>query len=106
MIQVPLVGAHFRPADAKEMLKSLEIGDTVNLRADPYNLYDRTAVAVYYDDMHLGFIPKESNSAVFESLMDGNEINAEIVAFQNALRPVLEFDLPGGIELEGQDDWG
>lgn len=91
MLQVPLVGATFRPASAKEALKQLRIGDKLELRADPNNEYDATAVACYYAHHHLGFIPKESNSAIFAVLMDEAKISAEIIAFQNELRPVLEI---------------
>lgn len=91
MLTVPMVGATFRPADAKEIVRGLHIGAQVQLVADPNNEYDTTAVAVYSDDVHIGFIPKESNSALFAVLMDGAEINAEIIAFENTLKPVLEI---------------
>ena len=109
MLTVPMVGATFRPAAAKEIIKQLRIGDTVQLQADPNNEYDRTAVAVYYDGAHLGFIPKESNSALFAVLMDGAEISAEIIAFENTLRPVLEihFDyMPADEDEFGRSDMG
>lgn len=91
MLTVPLVGSTFRPPSAREALKQLKIGDKLDLRADPDNEYDSTAVAVYYAHHHVGFIPKESNSAIFAVLMDGTEISAEIVAWENSLKPVLEI---------------
>lgn len=91
MLTVTMVGATFRPAAAKEVLKQLRIGDRLELRADPDNEYDSTAVACYYAHHHLGFIPRESNSALFAVLMDGAEITAEIIAFENTLKPVLEI---------------
>lgn len=91
-LQCPLVGAHFRPAEAKAVLKSLSVGDRVELRADPTNQYDSTAVACWHSGQHLGFIPATDNSAVFAALMDGAEIEAEIIAFENTYRPVLEID--------------
>lgn len=91
MLTVTMVGATFRPAEAKEIVRGLYIGNRVQLVADPNNAYDTTAVAVYSDDVHIGFIPKESNSALFTVLMDGAEISAEIVAFENSLKPVLEI---------------
>lgn len=94
MLQVTMVGATFRPASAKEALKQLRIGDHLELRADPNNEYDATAVACYYAHHHVGFIPKKSNSALFAVHEDGEEISAEIVAFQSDLKPVLEIELP------------
>ena len=91
MLTVTMVGATFRPQEAKEIVRALGIGDCVELHADPHNEYDSTAVAVYYDDVHIGFIPRESNSALFAVLMDGAEISAEIIAFENTLKPVLEI---------------
>lgn len=91
MLTVTMVGATFRPVEAKEIVRSLTIGDRVQLEAHPDNEYDSTAVAVYSDDVHIGFIPRDSNSALFERLMNGEEIDAEIVAFENTLKPVLEI---------------
>lgn len=92
MLTVTMVGATFRPAEAKEIVRGLHIGARVQLVADPGNEYDTTAVAVYSDDVHIGFIPKESNSALFAVLMDGAEISAEVIAFENTLKPVLEIE--------------
>lgn len=102
MLTVPMVGATFRPVEARDIVKRLTIGDTVQLIADPNNEYDTTAVAVYSDDVHIGFIPKESNSALFAVLMDGAEITAEIIAFESTLKPVLEihFDQMPGDEYD------
>lgn len=92
MLTVTMVGATFRPAEAKEIVRGLHIGARVQLVADPTNEYDTTAVAVYSDDVHIGFVPKESNSALFAVLMDGAEISAEVIAFENTLKPVLEIE--------------
>lgn len=106
MLQVPVVGVNFRPQHAKAIVRDLTVGDTVKLVADPHNQYDTSAVAVHADDVHIGFVPKESNSAVFAALMEGHEIEATVIAFENSLRPVIEFDidfpLNGGA---GEDGW-
>lgn len=91
MLTVTMVGASFRPASVKDVIKELGIGDHVELRADPDNAYDDTAVAVYAQGEHIGFIPKESNSAIFSVLMDEGEVDAEIIAFESTLKPVLEI---------------
>lgn len=92
-VQLPVVGATFRPADAKDLIRSMSVGDRVQLRADPDNAYDSTAVAVDKDGTHIGFLPAVHNKLVFAQLCDGAEIEAEIVAFENTLKPVIEFDL-------------
>lgn len=94
MIQFTMVGAAFRPAEAKELIKALSIGAVVELRADPDNEYDSTAVAVYSDDVHIGFIPASENSAAFDFLMEGNDLEATVVGFASTLKPILEYELP------------
>lgn len=100
MLTVTMVGATFRPDEARSALKQLKIGDKVTLAADPHNEYDSTAVAVYYAHHHIGFIPKESNSALFAALMAGEEIEAEIIAFETSLKPVLEISFGDDEEQE------
>lgn len=92
MMTVTMVGAAFRPTEAKEIVRGLHIGAQVQLVADPNNEYDSTAVAVYSDDVHIGFIPRDSNSALFAVLMDGASIGAEVIAFENTLKPILEIN--------------
>jgi hypothetical protein len=92
-LTVTMVGASFRPTEAKDIIKGLHIGDRVTLQADPDNEYDTTAVACYHSNEHIGFIPKESNSALFAMLMDGATLDGEIIAFESTLKPVLEIDM-------------
>lgn len=99
MLTVTMVGASFCPAEAKEIVRGLHIGAKVQLVADPNNEYDPCAVAVYSDDVHIGFVPRDSNSAVFARLMDGEEIEAEVVAFESSLKPIIE------IPFDAADDY-
>lgn len=91
-MMLTMVGATFRPASAKAVVTHLNVGEMVELRADPDNQYDDTAVAVYAHGEHIGFLPKDSNAEYFARLVDGEEIEAEIIAFENTLKPVLEID--------------
>jgi hypothetical protein len=105
-LQLPVVGATFRPAEAKEALKSLSPGDSVELRADPNNEYDATAVAVWSGDHHIGFIPATDNGPVFKFLWDNDTtLDAEIIAFQSTLKPVIEFELPSDTALGDQPEF-
>lgn len=89
-----MVGAHFRPAEAKEVIKSLSVGEHLTLFRDPHNEYDKFAVGVSYEGEHLGFIPKTHNYEVAMYLDAGNELTAEIISFQNSLRPTLSIEIP------------
>lgn len=76
----PIVGTHFRPADAKLIANELSQGDYVDLQAEPENPYDPMAVAVYSDDVHIGYIARQNNYEVSEWLQDGGEVVAKIVS--------------------------
>lgn len=91
MLICTMVGASFRPSEVRAIVTHLEVGETVELRADPSNQYDNTAVAVHAHGQHIGFIPKEKNEELFARLMDGEEITGEVVSFENTLKPVLEI---------------
>lgn len=96
-----LVGANFRPAEARDLVKELEIGDTVELRGDFDNPYDSNAVAVYIDDQHCGFIAAKDNGPLAAAIRNGAQLDAEVVAFETSLKPVLELDLD---EVTALDD--
>lgn len=87
-----LVGAHFRPAEAKEILKSLSVGDHLTLERDPENQYDQFAVKVMHNDEHLGFIPKTDNYELSRYLDQGGAATAKIVGFVNTFRPTLAIE--------------
>ena len=88
-----LMGANFRPASAKEILREAAIGQYLDLEPDPENEYDATAVKILIDGEHVGFIAAKDNKRVFEHLMEGNEAQAEIVSFESPLKPLLEINL-------------
>lgn len=88
-----LAGASFRPAAAKEAIRSASIGDAVTLDPDLQNEFDPYAVRVLYNFQHIGFIPRDSNTAIFNALLDGRTVPAKIIAFESTLKPVLEIEL-------------
>jgi len=89
-----MVGANFRPQETKDIIKSLRVGDILILERDAENPYDHNAVKCVYNDEFLGFIPKTDNYEIAQALDVGEELTAEIVAFQNSLRPSLAIELP------------
>lgn len=88
-----VVGVSFRGGQVRDLVKSLNIGAQFQLQADPTNEYDSNAVAVYYDDMHIGFLPRGENEATSEHLLDGGEAFAEITMFENSIKPIVEVTL-------------
>lgn len=92
-METVLVGANFRPSEAREAIKGLTIGSILTLEAEPDNPHDDKAVKVMLNGEHLGYIPRTDNSALAEILAAGNELTAEVIAFQSTLKPVLSIDL-------------
>jgi len=53
------------------VIKKLELGTPVTLKAEPDNPYDPEAVAVYFEETKLGYIPKARNSYISTLLYFG-----------------------------------
>lgn len=87
-----LMGANFRPADAKDALRAAAIGDLVTLVPDGDNEYDPFAIEVHLEDHHIGFLPR-GNQDLFDKLTHGEEPIAEIVGFPYALKPTIRVIL-------------
>lgn len=51
----------------------LKPGALVTLEAEPENRYDTSAVAIYYRDFKLGYIPANANQMLFDLLDMGYE---------------------------------
>lgn len=68
-----LVGSNFRPAECREIVKTLEEGTVLTLERDPDNQYDSNAVKVTLDGNHLGFIPKSDNADLANEMDHGKE---------------------------------
>ena len=68
-----LVGSNFRPAECREIVKTLEEGTVLVLERDPQNQYDSNAIKVMYEGNHLGFIPKSDNEALANEMDHGKE---------------------------------
>lgn len=49
----------------------LEIGTSLRLEAEPENKYDPRAVAIYYKDHKLGFVPRRENRIIYKLLEIG-----------------------------------
>lgn len=45
--------------EAVEVMDKIKVGDVVRLERDEDNNYDKNAVAIFYGDTHLGYVPRE-----------------------------------------------
>lgn len=53
------------------VIEELRIGTTLELFAEPDNPYDTNAVAIYYKDVKIGYIPRESNALISKMILFG-----------------------------------
>ncbi len=60
--------AGFAYYDGLDVIDELTLGKPVSLVAEPDNPYDPEAVAIFYRDKKLGYIPKDKNS-LFSTLL-------------------------------------
>lgn len=65
--------AGFQYWDGVEALPHLTLGCALSLKAEPDNPFDPQAVAVYYGETKLGFVPRAKNDAVFSLVYFGYE---------------------------------
>ena len=56
--------AGFTYYDGIDVFENLKIGKALSLKAEPENRYDPEAVAIYYQDNKLGFVPKNENELI------------------------------------------
>ena len=66
--------AGFTYWDGIEVLEDLKVGNKLDLRSEAENPYDPEAVAIFYENRKLGYIPKASNAQISQILYFGNNI--------------------------------
>lgn len=95
--QAAVVGVNFRGADAKEVVKSLSVGDNLALAREPNNPYDANAIRVLYpeyDMTWIGYIEKEVAEEVAPLLDSSRACICKILDFHSTIRPYVEIEFP------------
>jgi len=72
----PLAGFPFY--DGELILPSLKVGDELRLVREASNVHDHNAVAVFFHDDQLGYVPRAENTAVAQMLDRGERLEARI----------------------------
>jgi hypothetical protein len=62
--------------DAEDLMQE---GEMLFLEREPRNKYDRFAIAVYYRDAKLGYLPRYENRSVARIMDQGVKVNSVIV---------------------------
>lgn len=73
----PVAGFQFHAGEA--VWPALRVGTPLRLEPEPGNRHDARAVAVYFGDTQLGYLPRDENVAVSQMLDRGERLHARIV---------------------------
>ncbi len=76
--------AGFQYYQAENIFTQMNIGDSLTLQAEPQNKYDHNAIAVYWKNSKLGYIPRRENKTLIQMLQRGQKLTAEIKHLQNS----------------------
>ena len=72
----PIAGFQFHEGDA--IWPSLAVGEKLALLREATNTHDPDAVAVYFQNNKLGYVPRAENSAIAQMLDRGETLEAKI----------------------------
>ena len=72
----PIAGFQFHSGDA--IWPSLAAGEELKLVREPSNAHDPDAVAVFFRDQQLGYVPRGENGAIAQMLDRGETLEASI----------------------------
>jgi len=64
--------AGFTYYDAVDVFDELKVGTSLTLKAEPQNPFDGNAVAIYYNNSQLGYIPTSMNEQIFKIIRCGH----------------------------------
>ena len=73
----PLAGYQYHRASA--IWPFLQVGEPLHLRREPSNPHDRYAIAVWFRNEHLGYIPRRENRTLATLMDRGERPEARIV---------------------------
>jgi hypothetical protein len=97
-LNITLAGANFRPADAKDFIKTMLNRDTkVLLEREPMNQYDANAIKIIcLDDMDdqvfIGYVPKTDNAVLAQHLDTDGEYTIKHTGFAGDLKPIFRIE--------------
>jgi hypothetical protein len=64
--------AGFTYHDGLDVIENLKPGAEVELRSEPDNPHDPDAVAIYFDEKRIGYVPRVENSIISKLLYFGH----------------------------------
>lgn len=88
-----LMGANFRPEEAKNIVKALGVDEVVEARRDPENPYDPNAIAIFSQEQHIGFIERGLAEELAPIMDGGASLKVVVVGFVSTLKPYFDIDV-------------
>jgi hypothetical protein len=85
LLECPLAGFQYHSGEAH--WSRLKPNDRVTLRRDPGNRHDARAIAVEWQGVMLGYVPREANFAVSQMLDRGERVEGRIARLQSTQDP-------------------
>ena len=85
--------AGFQYHDGESVWSRLSAGDSIELLREPANPYDRRAVAVYWGESKLGYVPRAANAACCQMLDRGERLTARIKRLRESPDPWKRVEL-------------
>jgi len=73
----PLAGYQYHRAAG--IWPFLRVGETLSLRREPANPHDANAIAVWFKNEHLGYVPRRENKTLAQMMDRGERLEAQIV---------------------------
>ncbi|MDQ6954051.1 MAG: HIRAN domain-containing protein [Mariprofundaceae bacterium] len=83
--QSPVAG--FQYHQGEKNFHRLCLGTALHLKREADNKYDKNAVAVFYKDNKLGFVPRADNTAIAQMLERGEQLFTRIVKLEQSKSP-------------------
>lgn len=85
--------AAFAYYDGLDVINELQHGTVVDLLAEPTNMHDPDAVAIFYQGTKLGYIPSAKNSLISSLIYygHGDILEARIQSVDLAAHPERQF---------------
>ena len=81
----PIAG--FQYYEGENIWPQMKVGDALTLQREQQNRYDPHAIAVYWQQSKLGYIPRRENRTLAQMLDRGQTLNTQIEQLQNEAAP-------------------
>lgn len=91
-METTIVGARFASGTAKHIIRSLSIGDIIELVHEPENKFDSNAVAAYALNERIGYVARGDAPQIADFLVAGGDVICSVISFRDSLTPFVSVE--------------